>query len=109
MLVSVALPLLVVLVLVGTAAGVYTTLLLARQVHVQTERLEKMVVRNREVVHERTSALSRRLQVLEVGQARLPFLEQHLDALAEASAASSTRVRDLLDRLEAAEEPPSTS
>lgn len=100
-LLSIALPLLVVLVLTGAAVTVYTLLLLARQVHVQTGRIERLLLRNREVVHERSTALSTRLQTLEESQSRLPFLEQYVEALAETSAATSTRLRDLLERLEA--------
>ncbi|WP_196803947.1 hypothetical protein [Marmoricola sp. URHB0036] len=100
-LVSIALPLLIVLVAVGTAVTAYTVLLLARQVHVQTGRLERMLLRNREVVHERSTALAKRLDAVEEAQSRLPFLEQYVEAVAEGSAASSTRLRDLLDRLDA--------
>ena len=101
LLVSIALPLLVVLVLVGTAVTAYTVLLLARQVHMQTGRLERMLLRNREVVQERSTALAKRLDAVEEAQSRLPFLEQYVEAVAEGSAASSTRLRDLIDRLEA--------
>ena len=80
-------------------------LLLARQVHVQTGRLERMVLRNREVVQERSTALSTRLQALEETQSRLPFLERYVETLAEATAASSTRLRDLLDRLDRDDDP----
>ena len=104
-LLSIALPLLVVLVLTGAAITVYTVLLLARQVHVQTGRIERLLLRNREVVHERSTALSTRLQTLEESQSRLPFLEQYVEALAETSAATSTRLRDLLDRLDADDDP----
>ena len=100
-LVSIALPLLIVTVLVGTAVTAYTVLLLARQVHVQTGRLEQMLLRNREVVQERSTALAKRLDAVEEAQSRLPFLEQYVEAVAEGSAASSTRLRELLDRLDA--------
>ena len=100
LLVSIALPLLVVLVLVGTAVTAYTVLLLARQVHMQTGRLERMLLRNREVVQERSTALAKRLDAVEEAQSRLPFLEQYVEAVAEGSAASSTRLRDLLESLD---------
>ena len=99
-LLAVALPMLVVLVLIGTATAVFTMLLLARQVHMQTGRLEKMLLRNREVVHERATALAKRLDAVEKAQSRLPFLEQYLEAVAEGSAASNTRLRDLLESLD---------
>ena len=105
-LLSIALPLLVVLVLTGAAITVYTQLLLARQLHAQTGRLERLLLRNREVVHERATALSTRLQTLEETQSRLPFLEQYVETLAETSAATSTRLRDLIDRLDAPQGPP---
>ena len=100
LLVSIALPLLVVLVLVGTAVTAYTVLLLARQVHMQTGRLERMLLRNREVVQERATALAKRLDAVEEAQSRLPFLEQYVEAVAEGSAASNTRLRDLLESLD---------
>src|SRR5204863_7197780 len=99
-LVSIALPLLIVLVAVGTAVTAYTVLLLARQVHVQTGRLERMLLRNREVVHERSTALAKRLDAVEEAQSRLPCLEQYVEAVAEGSAASNTRLRDLLESLD---------
>ena len=100
LLVSIAVPLLVVLVLLGTAITTYTVLLLARQVHVQNGRLERILLRNREVVHERATALARRLDAVEAAQSRLPFLEQYVEAVAEGSAASNTRLRDLLESLD---------
>jgi hypothetical protein len=99
-LLTIALPLVVVLLVVGFSLAVYTQLLLARQVHAQTGRIERMLLRNREVVHERATAIAQRLDGLEETQARLPFLEEYVETLAETSAATSTRLRDLLERLE---------
>ena len=99
-LLTIALPLLVVLVLAGAAVTVYTLLLLARQVHVQTGRLERMMLRNREVVQERSTALSTRLQALEETQARRGGrrdLRERRDVLLEEG---QPRLRDLLDRLD---------
>jgi hypothetical protein len=99
-LVSIVLPVLIVLLLLGTAVTAYTVLLLARQVHMQTGRLERVLLRNREVVHQRATALAKRLDAVEEAQSRLPFLEQYVEAVAEGSAASSTRLRDLLESLD---------
>ena len=92
------LALLVVVALV--ALSCLLVLVLARQVHAQTGRLERMVLRNRKVVQNRTVALGRRLGALEAGQARLPFAHEYLEAVAESSATSSARLSDLLQSLE---------
>jgi hypothetical protein len=98
-LLAVALPLLVMLLVVGTAITCYLTLLLARQVHQQTGRLERMVLRNRTVIQNRTTALGQRVRVLEQAQARLPFAQEYLEAVAEASAETATRLRDMNEML----------
>lgn len=91
-----------VLALLATLVGLSCLLVLqlARQVHAQTGRLEKMVLRNRKVVENRTIALGRRIRTLEADQARLPFAYDYLEAVAEASASSSARLTDLLQSLE---------
>jgi hypothetical protein len=99
-LLAVALPLFAMLLVVGTATTCYLTLLLARQVHQQTGRLERMVLRNRTVIQNRTAALGQRVRVLEQAQARLPFAQEYLEAVAEASAETSTRLRDMIEMLE---------
>jgi hypothetical protein len=100
LLTSIGLPVLLVLVVASAAVTVYTTLLLARQVHRQTGRVERLLLRNREVVHERANALAKRLDAVEEAQSRLPFLEQYVEAVAEGSAASNTLLRDLLETLD---------
>lgn len=107
-LLTIALPLIVVLLVVGSSLAVYTQLLLARQLHAQTGRIERMLQRNREVVHERATGIAQRLDGLEETQSRLPFLEQYVETLAETSAATSTRLRDLLERLETGSRDPQT-
>lgn len=91
---------LLAVLLLTSAASCLLVLQLARQVHAQTGRLEKMVLRNRKVVQNRTVALGRRIRALEAGQARLPFAHDYLEAVAEASASSSARLTDLLQALE---------
>ena len=99
-LLAVALPALVVLLLGCTALTCYLVLLLARQVHVQTGRLERMALRNRTVVQNRTSALGKQVRVLEEGQARLPFAHDYLEAIAGVSSEASTRLREVMLSLE---------
>ena len=90
-LLAVAIPALVALVVAAAAMNLFFVLLLARQVHAQTGRLERMLLRNRAVVQNRTSALGKRVEALEEGQARLPFAQDYLEAIAQASSESATR------------------
>lgn len=81
----------------------YLILLLARQLNAQTGRLERMVRHNRTVTRRRAAALDRRLRALEHGQARLPFAEDYLEAIAEASSTSSGHLKDLIEAVESGE------
>lgn len=105
-LLAVALPASVALVVLAAAAGCYTTLLLARQVDVQTGRLERAVLRNRTVLRtravaleQRTASLERRVAAVEKGQARFPFALEYLETLGELGAETAGRLRDLEESL----------
>jgi hypothetical protein len=98
---AVAVPTLLAVCLATTAFACYVVLLLATQVHQQTRRLRRMVVGNRTLVQDRSTALDERMKALEDEQARLPFAQEYLEAIAQASSEASTRLRDLMDALEA--------
>jgi hypothetical protein len=98
-LVGVGILLLVVLIVGATALVGYWVLLLSRQLHVQTGRIERMLLRNRDIVKDRTTKLSRQQRNLEQGQSRLPFLEEYVEAIAETTSASAARVRELVAEL----------
>jgi hypothetical protein len=99
--VAVAVPVLLAVCIATSAFACYVVLLLANQVHDQTRRLRRMVVGNRKLVQNRTSTLDERMQALEDEQSRLPFARDYLEAIAQASSEASTRLRDLVDALEA--------
>ena len=98
---AVAVPTLLAVCLATTTFACYVVLLLATQVHQQTRRLRRMVVGNRTLVQDRTTALDERVKALEDEQARLPFAQDYLEAIAQASSEASTRLRDLTEALEA--------
>jgi hypothetical protein len=100
-LVAVAVPVLVAVCLATSAFACYLVLLLANQVHEQTGRLERMLVGNRTRAKNRTTALSQRVKALEDERDRLPFAQEYLEAIAQASSEASTRLRDLMESLEA--------
>ena len=100
-LVAVAVPVLAAVALASTAFACYLVLLLANQVNDQTGRLERMVAGNRTLMRNRTSALGQRVKALEDEQARLPFAQEYLEAIAQASSEASTRLRDLTEALDA--------
>jgi cell division protein FtsB len=89
------------LVVVG-AIGVLVVavLLLARQVHAQTGRLERMVLRSRDIEQQHSRQLGQQVHAVADGQARFPFMTDYLEAMAAAASSSSTRLVDDLKSLE---------
>lgn len=96
---GVLLALLIILVLAATSVTLMTMLLLARQVHAQTGRLERMLLRNRAVVQRRATAIEERLTRLSEGQRRLPFMLDYLEAMSASSSTSAVRIVDQIESL----------
>lgn len=97
---GVLLVLLIILVLVATGVSLMAVLLLARQVHAQTGRLERLVRRNGVLLDSRTTAIARNVRTLARRQERLPFLRDLLEAMAATNATSSARITDQIESLE---------
>lgn len=96
---SVLLALLIVLVLAATGVSVMTVLLLARQVHAQTGRIERVVRRNRAMLDSRTTGIARDVRTLAKAQERLPFMWDYLEAMAAANSSSAARIVDQIESL----------
>lgn len=94
------LALLVILVLAAAGVSVMAVLLLARQVHAQTGRIERMLLRNRAMLDSRTTGIARDVRTLAKGQERLPFMLDLLEAMAVANSTSAARIHDQLESLE---------
>ncbi len=89
------------LVVVGAiGALVVAVLLLARQVHAQTGRLERMVLRSRDIEQQHSKRFEHQVHAVADGQARLPFMSDYLEAMAAAGSSSATRLMDDLKSLE---------
>ncbi len=95
----VLLVLLILSLLAATGLLLMTMLALSRQVHAQTGRIERMLLRNRAVVQRRTGAVEQRLSGLLEQQKRLPFMQDYLEAMAAASSLSAVRIADQIESL----------
>lgn len=90
---------LVVTVLASTGLLFVTTLTLARQVHAQTGRIERIVRRNRTVLEGRATAIERQLSEISKQQKRLPFMQDYLEAMAAANATAAAQLNDQIQTL----------
>jgi hypothetical protein len=71
-----------------------SVLLLSRQVHVQTGRLERMVLRNRTIERQGAKQLTQQVGAVLDGQSHLSLTRDYLEALAAANSASSVRLAE---------------
>lgn len=90
---------LILLLIGGLGLLLMTVLVLARQVHAQTGRIERMLLRNRTLVGARITAIERCLSEIPQQHRRLTFMHAYLEAMAAASSASTVRITDQIEAL----------
>jgi hypothetical protein len=96
---GVLIALLLILVLAASGVSLVTSLLLARQVHAQTGRIERMVLRHRALLDNRTTSIAQEVRTLAKGRERLPFVLDLLEAMAVANSTSAARITDGIESL----------